>query len=99
MMKNGAHAMATMKIPTSPHYARRYGGMIDGDSEGPCVVCGRPVKAPARLVVHVIEGGNTICTPEEDARYAATAGDMGEQPLGAECAKRFPALKPYVRRR
>lgn len=85
-----------MLIPDDARYDKRFKGEIKGTDVGPCVICGRPVKAPGKLFVHVMNGGDSICTPDEDATVD-DAGDLGMQPIGSKCAREHPELKPYIR--
>ena len=70
--------MARMKIPTNHYYNA---GVSFGD--GPCVVCGRNV-VDAKYVVHMTDGGDNACTPDEDAHVNQHEGssDLGIQPIG-----------------
>jgi len=61
----------------------------------PCVVCGLPMPAP-KFLCHVIDGGGYAVHPDDDALYAPDGGDMGCQPVGTECLRKNPELKPYV---
>ena len=63
----------------------------------PCVVCGIPVTRP-RFVCHVIEGGGVALHPEDEALYVPDGGDMCCQPVGTDCLRRHPELKPYASR-
>lgn len=67
----------------------------------PCIICGRPVTRP-RYWLHEHEGGGTIVTQEEaatlDARDRAqgVSSDMGCWPIGSDCLRQHPELRPYV---
>lgn len=67
------------------------------DGLAPCAICGKPVKRPAGHV-YVHDGGATFVTPEEyEAKNAvSSAGEMGGWPIGSDCLRRYPALRPYV---
>lgn len=87
---------STISIPTSksaiaPRNCR--------DGEAPCVVCGRPIKlATHRYFLWVHNGGADAVTYEEGERLNATGhggADLGGHPVGADCLRRFPELKPY----
>lgn len=90
--------MATMRIPDHPRYSTNFRGEAKGTDVGPCVVCGKPVKAPGKLFVHVIDGGGSVCTPDEDDAHWGRNDDLGIQPIGSDCARRHPEMKPYIRR-
>src|SRR5690242_14568660 len=64
----------------------------------PCIVCGRKVRDP-RYMVHVHGGGLTIATEQEAEELNKDeegAADMGMYPIGADCLRKHPELKPYV---
>jgi len=63
----------------------------------PCIVCGRQCPNP-RYMVHVHEGLLTIVTEEEATRLNEDdpSGDMGMWPIGTDCLKKHPELRPYV---
>jgi hypothetical protein len=60
----------------------------------PCIICGRPCKDP-KYMIHEHEGGGTAVAEEEAAKLDG-AGDMGLQPIGADCLDEHPELRPYV---
>lgn len=80
-----------IKIPISPNYS--YEGV--SSDIGPCVVCGREVKT-ARYFVHEHNGGGLAVTEEEAEQMDEYADDMGLQPIGPDCLRKHPELKPYV---
>lgn len=85
-------------IPTSERYSDNYDGV--SRYEGPCVVCGKDMRPGPRLrYVHVHYGGDTAILPEELAKAEAECpgGDLGMQPIGADCLARHPVLLPYAR--
>ena len=62
----------------------------------PCIVCGRPVKITPRTAwVHVHMGGSHIVT-EEEAKGLDEAAGLGGWPVGADCLRTHPEVKPYV---
>lgn len=64
----------------------------------PCVVCGKRIARP-RWMVHLHKGGSHIVTAAEAAELNAAGhegGDMGAYPLGTDCLRRHPRLKPYA---
>lgn len=64
--------------------------------EVPCVLCGKGIKPGAGVgYLHIHGGGALIVTEEEAARMSA-AGDMGMQPIGRECLRQHPELRPYL---
>lgn len=83
-----------MRIPKSADYAanrRRYGnGLLP-----PCVVCGRPTRSETLL--ECVNGATDECVMPGTAD-TADPGYMGGQPVGPDCLRRFPQLRPYVSR-
>lgn len=71
------------------HTTEFYGGRTE-----PCVVCGRPIKTP-RWYVHVVDGGASVCDPNIE-NWPDGAGDLGWLPVGPECLRRHPELRPYT---
>jgi hypothetical protein len=61
----------------------------------PCIVCGRGIKASDPAMVHVHHGGTHLVT-EERAAQLNPAADMYLFPIGPDCLKRHPELKPFV---
>ena len=69
------------------------------DDETPCCVCGRGIKnAKAAGMIHMHNGGWYAVTETEAAKLKVTmpGGDLGFWPIGADCLRRHPELKPYV---
>lgn len=83
-----------IKIPTSASYSKNYAGH-SGEHE-PCCVCGKAVKAP-RHYLHMHCGGSHAVTEAEAATLPDNA-DLGMQPVGADCLRKHPELRPYVTR-
>jgi hypothetical protein len=69
---------------------------VDGDTY-PCACCGLPVPKP-KFYVHMIDGGGIALHPDDEALYTDDGGDMGLQPVGTDCLKRHPELKPFVQK-
>lgn len=63
----------------------------------PCLICGRPTNYKRAAVVHVHGGGAVIVT-EEEAASMNPAADLGAQPIGPDCLRRHPELRPYTHR-
>lgn len=89
--------MRTISIPTNPA-PKKMQKARSGDCD-PCVICGIGVAKP-KFQCHVIGGGGIALLPDDEALFAADAtaqaGDLGCQPVGTDCLRRFPAMKPYV---
>ncbi len=70
------------------------------DGEMPCAVCRSPVNVDGHqlwLWVHL--GGNHAVTAAEGERLNAaghSGADLGRQPIGPNCLKKYPQLKPFV---
>jgi len=65
------------------------------DDEQPCIICGRPVKhGGGGGAVHLVEGGDCLVRINEP--YDNDAADLGEYPIGADCLRKHPELRPYV---
>ena len=64
----------------------------------PCVICGKAVTTPNPWMVHLHGGGGYIVT-EEEAGTMPEAEDLGLYPIGAECLRQHPEVKPYAARR
>lgn len=60
----------------------------------PCVLCGRGVRRPAGWL-HVIDGGARYALP--DVTTVDEGSDMGEWPIGPDCLRQHPALRPFAR--
>lgn len=86
-----------MKIPHHKNLLSNLERFPAKHGEHPCCVCGKPVKRPFKLAVHEHNGGGYIVTEEEAAALARNA-DLGLQPIGSDCLRKHPELKPYVQR-
>ncbi len=60
-----------------------------------CIVCGLPTPSP-RFYCHVIEGGGVALHPDDEHLYVPDGGDMCHLPLGSECLRKHPQLKPFA---
>jgi len=78
-------------VPKHPDYSKN---SAKPSEHYPCVVCGKPASNP-RYMVHLHNGGSTIVT-EDEAEQLDPAGDMSLYPLGSDCLKKHPELKPYA---
>lgn len=82
-------------IPYSPHFSDNLSRKTDRDAL-PCAICGKAVTKP-RWWVHVHCGGSHFVT-EDEAATLDPAADMYSFPLGNDCYRKHPELKPYVMR-
>ncbi len=82
-------------IPFDPKRAENE-ARTHANSDGcqPCIVCGRKVRNPQHMV-HVHNGGVTIVTETEAEQMDASA-DVGLYPIGSDCLRAHPEIKPYV---
>ena len=81
-----------IEIPISPHRVQ----VEYVDDFYPCIVCGRPVKSANPKMLRIVEGGFHTVLPEFQAEYDRDPGDMGLYPIGPDCLRRNPHLKPYT---
>lgn len=64
----------------------------------PCILCGRECKHP-KFFVWEHNGGGTLVTLQEgeELNEAGHSGaDLGLQPIGPDCLKKHPQIKPFV---
>ena len=67
-------------------------------SSYPCILCGSPCPNPKYYVWEHC-GGGVVVTPEEGGRLNAngeSGADLGMQPIGDDCLRKHPELKPYL---
>lgn len=87
-----------IEIPyTADHSANR--ARVDTSRYLPCIVCGRAIKA-APALVRVYWGSHIVTAEEAERLHIAEGGDGGDlyyYPIGPDCLRRHPAIKPYVR--
>ena len=81
------------QLPSTPH--DYYKNMEKAGDLPTCVICGRGIKAEHPRMVHVHDGGLAVVTNEEAATMN-DAADLGLYPIGPECLKKHPRIKPYV---
>ncbi len=86
---------ATMiAIPRHPNYHKNYRRTGSSYLQH-CIVCGRAISFP-RFMVHVVNGGASLATEEEALKLLDDSGYLGLHPLGTDCLKSHPELKPYA---
>lgn len=59
-----------------------------------CVVCNRIVNREKCVWIHTREGYYAVT--EEETKTLDPAGDSGCYPVGPDCLRRHPELKPYL---
>ena len=75
-------------------------GKSDGnDDYQPCIICGKPVNIDTNPKtvpwIHDHNGGGCAVT-ETEARALDPGADLGWWPIGSDCLRKHPELKPYV---
>lgn len=80
-----------IQIPTHPNYHENAEKCGD---DYPCVVCGKPVRSKKRKMVHLWWGTHLVTN--EEAGELDPAGDMNLYPIGNDCLRNHPEIKPYV---
>lgn len=86
-----------LKIPESPELSRNRRGPQSGEFPH-CVVCGRVIKTKKTAWIHTYYGTEAVTDAEAAALNATNggAGDTGFFPVGNDCLRNYPELKPYV---
>lgn len=80
-----------IKVPYAPN--RDKPCPLDAD---PCIICGRGIrKDRIRHWVHIHGGGDYIIT-EDEATNLDDPADLLFHPVGPDCLRRHPEIKPYV---
>jgi hypothetical protein len=91
--------MRTIDIPRNPA-PEKMKRMRPGDGNSyPCVICGIAVTKP-KFMCHMIGGGGVALHPDDENLFAQDAeaqrGDLGCQPIGTDCLRRYPEMKPFA---
>lgn len=83
-----------IEVPTTEDYDKNANRARGEDY--PCVVCGRAVKYGSRtgVGVHLGNGGSHLLLPSEVD--PAASDYLGVYPLGGDCLRKHPELRPYV---
>lgn len=81
-----------IEVPQHPDYDKNSCKATSDDY--PCVVCGKPVKAGKGHSVYLGKGGSHLLL-ESEADPAAS-DFLGVYPLGRDCLRNNPQLRPYV---
>ena len=84
--------MRTISVPKNPA-PEKMKRARDADAY-PCMICGIPVTKP-KFECHLIDGGGIALHPDEH-EYQTNGGDVGFYPVGTDCLRRFPEMKPFV---
>ena len=99
----GAPALRVVKAPKSENWSKNYAEYeksTDPDKV-PCVFCGKPLNGKsARYWLHDIGGGGGLYLhPGDEHLYVTDGADMGTYPIGEDCLRRRPELKPFTTRK
>ena len=84
-----------IELPRSVNYGVNQDRYPCRGNQYECIVCGKPVNVPAKSIVRVHDGGSAVVTNEEAETLDANA-DLGMHPVGQDCLRRHPELKPYI---
>jgi hypothetical protein len=60
-----------------------------------CVICRLAMPSP-KFMCHVIDGGGVALHPEDESIYVPDGGDLLFHPVGSDCLRKHPAMKPYA---
>jgi hypothetical protein len=89
---------AMIEIPYNEDFSDnvdRYHSWRDGYM--PCIICGKPVDMSKNpTMVNVVQGSELATEEEAEAIMTTGHGDCGGYPIGANCLKKRPELKPYA---
>lgn len=87
----------SITIKCSPNYNKNSENCKPNES--PCIICGKGISGPAPYV-HAHNGTLSFIVTEEEAERLNAAGksgaDMGCWPIGPDCLKKNPQLKPFL---
>jgi len=68
-------------------------------NEMPCVICGKPVNMDRNpSMIHVCNGGAWAMLDAEDHGELGLAGCLGFYPIGKDCLRNHPQLKPFAKK-
>lgn len=81
-----------IEIPKTPDYVKN---SSKAGEWHPCSICGKAIKKPDTAAwLRTAYGSHAITAAELEA--LDKAGDSGCFPVGADCLRRHPELRPYV---
>ena len=81
-----------ISTPSHPNYFKNVNRC---GAATPCVICGKAVTTANPAHIHLHNGGASIVT-EAEAATMDPAADLGLYPIGADCLRRYPELRPYA---
>lgn len=85
-----------IEIPCNRDFNEQFDRSQKNGRYQPCVVCGRICTNP-RFMVHV-HGGFSVLVREDEVSGLQEGADMGMYPIGSNCLRQHPELKPYVQK-
>lgn len=62
----------------------------------PCVICGKGIKDSSNPPMVRVHGGWGLIVTDEEAATMVESQDCGGWPIGRDCLKKHPEIKPYV---
>lgn len=84
-------------LPISPNLSANRDRYPSTGDAWPCCVCGKPVNIKARPYWLRLLVGGKVVTTETDTEIPE-GQDLGCHPIGADCLRRHPELKPWASR-
>lgn len=63
----------------------------------PCIVCDRATKAVSPAMLRIFWGTHIVTDEEASQIIATKGGDLCSYPIGPDCLRRHPEIKPYVK--
>lgn len=60
----------------------------------PCIICGKGIREPWPHTVHLYMGATLVT--EEEAKTIDESGDLGGWPIGNDCLRKHPEIRPYL---
>ena len=88
-----------INVPSHKRRTPRRTGRWRADST-PCYICAEPIREERiKHMLHIHCGGGVAVTEAEAKALNASGeegGDMGCFPIGPDCLRQHPELKPYV---
>lgn len=87
-----------IRILTNDNYSEMQDRFPCKGDAYPCVICGKPCPTP-KFMLWCHMGGSHAVTQEEGEKLNAEGhggADLGAQPIGVDCLRKHPELKPYV---
>lgn len=89
-----------MKPIEIPFSEKPWRGLTEPDGAMPCIVCRRPIVITSETrYLHVcLGGGHALAGPPGGDPYCERRACLAYYPIGAECLRKHPELRPYAGR-